>query len=505
VIEPQGKPRRRKVSFLPGLLGALGALWALFVAPAAHAEALTIEAARTRQSISGFGASSAWTAPNLSDELADALFSPEVGIGLSLLRLRIAPNGTSGELSTARKALARGARVWASPWSPPGEWKDNGDTENGGRLLARHYGDWAERLASFAVSAQEQGVPLLLLSAQNEPNWRASWETCLWEPTELTRFVRDHLGPALAASGTDTGLVAPETQDWETLAYFADPLLGDGAASGFIDVVATHAYGELTAAPYWAAADAGKELWVTELDDGDPTFDPGIGSALRVAKKLHDALTVGSVNAWHYWWLMPRTDLPLSGNGALTDGVSLARRAYAIGNFSRFVRPGDQRVDVKGTPPFDVLVTAFRNADGTRLAVVAINASAAEVTQRFTIADAALDEVVPFVTSADQALGEGAALPVVDGAFDAVLPRESITTFVAGAVPLSEPQPAEPPRPPPLVLSNESGCACRAASGRPSGAAWGALGLWVGVSLAKRRATHRARRARRRARAVPAT
>ncbi|HEY5321408.1 MAG TPA: hypothetical protein VIK58_01200, partial [Caldimonas sp.] len=36
------------------------------------------------QRIDGFGASSAWTANNLSDTLADQFFSPDVGIGLSL-------------------------------------------------------------------------------------------------------------------------------------------------------------------------------------------------------------------------------------------------------------------------------------------------------------------------------------------------------------------------------------------------------------------------------------
>jgi O-glycosyl hydrolase len=70
------------------------------------------------QQIDGFGASSAWTAPNLSDAMADQFYSPDTGIGLSLLRIQIKPDGTTAELGTAKKAVARGVKVWASPWSP---------------------------------------------------------------------------------------------------------------------------------------------------------------------------------------------------------------------------------------------------------------------------------------------------------------------------------------------------------------------------------------------------
>src|SRR6187551_2887983 len=125
------------------------------------------------QRIDGFGASSAWTATNLSDTLADQFFSPDAGIGLSLLRVQIKPAGNTAELGTARKAAARGAKVWGAPWSPPAEWKDNGSTINGGSLLDEHRADWANRLAAFATSMAAEGIPLVAISAQNEPNYRA--------------------------------------------------------------------------------------------------------------------------------------------------------------------------------------------------------------------------------------------------------------------------------------------------------------------------------------------
>src|SRR5689334_2101570 len=67
---------------------------------------------KPRQVITGFGASTAWTGGNIPDEQVNELYSPE-RIGLSLLRMRIAPTGTTSETETALKAQTLGATVWA--------------------------------------------------------------------------------------------------------------------------------------------------------------------------------------------------------------------------------------------------------------------------------------------------------------------------------------------------------------------------------------------------------
>src|SRR4051812_1826737 len=223
-----------------------------------------IDLTQTYQRIDGFGASSAWTATNISDALADQFFSPDTGIGLSLLRVQIKPDGTTAELATAKKAVARGAKVWAAPWSPPGEWKDNGATTNGGSLLDANRQDWANRLATFASSMAAQGVPLVAISAQNEPNYKASWDTCLYTPTQLVTFVRDFLGPALAAQSLTVPVMAPETQGWDQFARFADPLLADSTTVGMLGPIATHYYAGLPS-DYQLAKAAGKVLWETEV------------------------------------------------------------------------------------------------------------------------------------------------------------------------------------------------------------------------------------------------
>ena len=54
---------------------------------------MVVDAALEHQHIRGFGASSAWHSGGISDAVADQFFSPDSGLGLSLLRMRIAPDG----------------------------------------------------------------------------------------------------------------------------------------------------------------------------------------------------------------------------------------------------------------------------------------------------------------------------------------------------------------------------------------------------------------------------
>jgi glucuronoarabinoxylan endo-1,4-beta-xylanase len=394
---------------------------------------VAIDLAVTHQQIDGFGASSAWTANNISDELADRFFSTETGIGLSLLRIQIKPTGNTGELATARKAVARGVKVWAAPWSPPAEWKDNGSTINGGSLLDAHRQDWANRLATFAATMEAQGVPLVAISAQNEPNYAATWDTCIYTPAQLVTFVRDFLGPALAAQNLTVPIMAPETQGWDQFARYADPLMADTASHPMLGPLATHHYG---GAPYdyAPARAAGKVLWETEISDElNPNFDPTIDSGLRVAKMIHDNLVHGNVSAWHYWWLLPASP---GGNGALAQGTTLLSRAWVMGNWSRFVRPGYLRVDATPAQVQDNLYfTAFHDPAGGRVVVVAVNQRHNDMAQDFTIAGGAVTELVPWLTAADQNLVAQAAVSVVDGAFSYVLPARSVTTFVGTVSP----------------------------------------------------------------------
>jgi glucuronoarabinoxylan endo-1,4-beta-xylanase len=444
-----------------------------------------------RQTISGFGASSAWTAPNIDDALADEFFSVD-RIGLSLLRLRISPSGTTSETATALKAQARGAAVWAAPWSPPGEWKTSGTDNNGGSLLPQYYPDWATRLASFVRTLQDEGVTLTALSAQNEPDYVAEWETCVWEPSELATFVGEHLVPALEAEGVGPRLLAPESSGWDDVARYGETLLRHPSASPAIGVVATHSYGNSAPYAYASPAAQGKELWMTEWSDptgGGP--DAGMGSGLVVARAIHENLTIAEVNAWHYWWLIERGDTPPTKGALLSEDV-VTRRAYVTGQYSRFVRPGSRRIRLStGSPQNGVLVSAYLRETGTDLVLVAVNENDAPAAQSFDFFGAEVSELVPYVTNDDVTLEEEAA---IQGGFSASyeLSPRSVTTFV-GSVTIDESAVVNPACSSvmPEEESTSTGCSCRHAgrSRAPGGLLLLLALLGGGTALRRARAT----------------
>ncbi len=106
------------------------------------------------------------------------------------------------------------------------------------------------------------------------------------------------------------------------------------------------------------------------------------------------------------------------------------KRGYAFGNWSKFVRPGFQRIGATEKPAGGVLVEAYR--DSTHLAVIAVNTNASPVTQKFVIDGSTVDSLTPWVTSPspDDSLAAKTPIAVTDDSFTFDLPASSVVTFV---------------------------------------------------------------------------
>ncbi len=442
--------------------GSVGIAIAAGAGPASGAD-VVVSPAVTHQAIDGFGASSAWTTQSLSDSDADFLFSapnPDggaPGIGMSLLRIRAAPDGTSLEVQTAQQAQARGAKVWATPWSPPPEWKDGtNDAGNGGSLDPAQYDAWAARLVLFLQNMADAGVHIAGLSAQNEPTTPAAgYESCVYTALQLTAFIGQHLGPALVEAGLMPPLqiVAPETQGWSVFPDFASAILGDPAASSYVGVVATHEYG--SAGPIMfdgGSLDAGtpRRFWETEIYEQGAATDPGMPTALWMAEEMHNALTLANVNAWHFWWIRPQSQ-DNSGLYNLSDaGLQPAKRLYVMGNFSRFVRPGFYRVESAPAAQHftvdggggQVFVSAYCDGspcDGTsthQLVMIAINDSTVAVPQTFDFSGVATGFWQSWVTSdsLDLMPGDSVSNTSTSSEVTYTLAPHSVTTLVGEIV-----------------------------------------------------------------------
>ena len=371
-----------------------------------------------RQRIDGFGAADPWV-PALSDAQADLFFSQSAGIGLSMLRVGIDTNGgTLSAYSNATKAAARGAIVWAYPFSAPGAWKDNGTSNNGGHLLPQYYDAWATRLAGFAAKLQQNaGVPLYGLSVQNEPDWTATWDTMLYTNQEMANFVKV-LGPKVAALNPRPKLMLPEVGGWYLAAGYTNAVLSDSVAAPYLDIVTAHQYGGVA-----APATTGKPIWQTEMSSFEAA-DNSINNGLTVARWIHDAITIGNASAWHYWWL----NHPENDNQSLLN-PGPTKRLYTLGNYSKFIRPGFFLVGTSGAPD-GISVTAYKNSSTGAFVIVAINQNGSNTPMTISLNGLTASTVTPWTTSGSLDLAQQSNLPVSGGSFTATLPAASVTSFV---------------------------------------------------------------------------
>lgn len=421
-------------------------------APVPAGSDYNINAGTIYQTIDGFGASSADASDALTTALADFFFTLS-GINLSILRMQIIPDYAdgeawstslgapssycvtvasgptilSGEPLIAQQALARGVtRFTASCWSPPASMKSNGSWFAGGNFVGNstNYANYAAILAAFpAFMMTNYSVPIYAISPQNEPDVSQSYPSATWTATQFHDFI-PYLAAAIASSGYGPEIMFPEDSTWSsTYNGFADTTMTDGAVSPDVGIMAQHGYG---GASIVAPTDYGKPVWVSEDSSQSGTYDGSITDALSWAAKIHSYLTVANVSAYLMWFL---TDMPAQGNGtdnaALTDSSgNIALRAYALGNWSRFIRPGWKRIGVSGSGSLSV--SAFMSADGTQHAIVVVNSGAA-IMQSFSGISAS--SVTPYVTSAAGGLVEQTAVSVLAGTFSYLIPTSSITTF----------------------------------------------------------------------------
>jgi glucuronoarabinoxylan endo-1,4-beta-xylanase len=400
----------------------------------------------------GFGAADVFAGTALTSAQVTLFFDPTNGIGLTILRMGIQDNGgtaglNGGAYSDAKNAMTASGgvlKVWAAPWSPPAKWKTNNSTNGtnmGGTydpqatLIASDFGAWATEMAGFPGTFKTNtGFDLYAISAQNEPDWDASYTACLYQAPAMDTFVGD-LGPMLHALTPPVKMLAAEPNAWDNLwagDNYGNQLVQNENSN--LDILATHDYSHDTdMTPTRPAPPAGvtQPIWETEMSNFG-TNDTTMTSGVQVAVWVYAAITTGRASAWHYWWLInENTD----NEGLLNQGGSTTnppKRLYTLGNFSKFVRPGYVNVAVSGSPGTNVYVSAFKDPSTGKTAVVAVNASSTAASPMIYLSGGqSITQMTPNVTSASQNLVAGTAIAVSNSTFTASLPGMTVTTFVS--------------------------------------------------------------------------
>lgn len=143
-------------------------------------------------------------------------------------------------LTEARKANPD-LFLLASPWSPPG-WMKSSNTMLGGAIWRHYFAAYANYFAKFLKAYAAAGVAINSVTTQNEvdTDQDGKMPACMWPQEYEMDFVRDHLGPKLAAEGfaTQIWLLDHNYSLWgRTVCMLDDP-----GVRKYADGIAWHGY-----------------------------------------------------------------------------------------------------------------------------------------------------------------------------------------------------------------------------------------------------------------------
>jgi len=380
-------------------------------------ETLTIDTSKRFQKMHGFGASitdaSAQLLSGLPEDKRKALMAELFGrgpngLGLSFTRLTVGASDFSPEhysyddtpgnvpdpqlrhfsieparkyvLPRTREALAINPDllVMISPWSAPA-WMKTTRSLIKGQLVPEYYPAFANYLARTVEEFDREGVPVSMLTIQNEPDFEpGDYPGMRVNPPKRAAIVGRHVGPVFRSRGLKTQILDYD-HNWDNpempLAVLADP-----AARAYVVGVAWHCYeGDVPAQSVVHDAYPDKDAWFTECSGGE--WAPKFGETLGW---MTSKLIIGASNHWSRGTLLwnlaldPRHGPHKGGCGncrgvvtidPATGAITRNVEYYVLGHASRFILPGAYRVATTVRAE-GVEAAAFVNPDGSRVAIV---------------------------------------------------------------------------------------------------------------------------------------
>ena len=399
----------------------------------------TVNIDKTYQTIKGFGGMNhpEWAGDLTEAQRATAFGNGENQLGLSICRVFVNDNSNQWNraLATAKYAQSNGAIVFASPWNPPSSMTETfskqGDAD-AKRLKKSSYSAYADHLNNFVKYMKNNGVNLYAISIQNEPDWGFDWTW--WTEDECVDFLANYGNKIEGCK-----VMSPESFSYKKSYY--EKILANGQANANVDIWGTHFYGTSRQnMDFPKLENDSREIFMTEVYTDSKNDADVWPMALDVSENIHNGLVVGNMNAY-VWWYIRRSYSPIKENG------QISKRGYCMAQYSKFVRPGDIRIDATEQPEKNVYVSAYKNSKD-QVTIVAINKSDSGYTQQFSLGGKGISDVDRWRTSANENLAKTDNLEIENGSsFWAQLPAKSVSTFVVtlngGTAQVVEPEPEE--------------------------------------------------------------
>lgn len=361
--------------------------------------------------------------------------------------------------------------------SPPVQYTKNGKAYayNGqSNLSPDQYHAFARYLVEVLKGLQQKGIEINYISPVNEPQW--DWSDGGQEGTPFTNEdihgIVEALNMALEEAGLITEIDLAEAAKIDYLYSLGDKPERGNQISVFFDTNSPYNVGDFsrvgnaisghsyfTTSPFRNAVEKRKQLaaaiasidglkyWMSEyciLGDNDGDIegngrDLGMVSALYMARVIHNDLAIANASAWHWWLAVSPYDykdgLIYIDKNKENGNFYESKMLWALGNFSRFIRPGSKRIDVQSLDLSEsdasFLVSAYIHPLENKLISVIVNSKKDSVALQMDYGDMQLKNVRLYRTSNSENLQVDDK--VLDtGTFTA--PPYSITTLVGDII-----------------------------------------------------------------------
>lgn len=385
----------------------------------------------------------------------------------------------AGQQWFLKAAKSRGVeKLLAFTNSPPVQYTRNGKgfSSNGeqANIAPENYDKFSQFLVTVLSHFKDEGLSFDYVSPFNEPQWdwtENNQEGCPYTNAELFSITRS-LDSIIAIKNLTTRIQIGEAG---MLVYLYDdhdkPTRGNqihaffdstshlylGDRSNVDRIISGHSY--FTTAPVATLKEvrtnvAAKvkqatvpiEFWQSEyciLGDKEEIKaegkDTGIDPALYVARTIHHDLSTANASAWHWWLSISPYDYKdglIYIDKSKTDGkVEDTKLLWALGNYSRFIRPGAVRVGnhsdkINIDNPEGIMISSYVNPEESEVVVVAINYGKTDQPVTLQVSNKEVKSFKTYLTGAgaDEKLKAG---PEIVGGNEVVIPMRSVVTLVA--------------------------------------------------------------------------
>ena len=337
--------------------------------------------------------------------------------------------------------------------------------------------DFATYLATILQHFRDaEGIEFDAISPFNEPNWQwegNSQEGCRYANADIARVVKA-LYPQLQSRQLATQIEVPEAGDigylygysnqrGDYINAFFDPNSPYYIADKIAPLIAAHSYFtcwpeddrlvgwreklRLNLDRYPSLGYAMTEYcilisggsWVpSQHRNYGGGRDLGIDPALWIARVIHHDLAIAQAASWDWWLAVSpynyKDGLVYIDKNRRGGNHYESKMLWAMGNFSRFIRPGMSRVTTRRSDgatadqtTTDLMVSAYHKHDDDVVVAVFVNWANDAKPVRLDSLGTGLHSLIPYVTSETESL---TAYRALDPGDTAAIPPRSVVTLV---------------------------------------------------------------------------